>query len=332
MKAGTTVRTVEIDIAPRVHIGLISMHAGAPRKNGGLGFAVEGPIASLRIESSRELKIFDRRRRPLQDQEIDRLFSQLEHIRLQLELPIAATFEITGAFLTHFGMGSGTAIKLACIEGLLDINGRTIPRQELIRLSGRGGTSGVGISTYFDGGFAFDLGIVGDQSDHFAPSSMGAADALPLQLHRQSLPHWPVGLCVPRKCEPKTQEDEIEFFRRTTPLPSSKSFEAAYVAVFQVVASLMENDYPLFCQAITAMQQSEWKRLERAEYAPHVDRTDKALRELGADCVGMSSLGPLLYFFGSSETLERVYANSEQLDADVFVTMPKNNGRRMTSF
>ncbi|MBX4894598.1 beta-ribofuranosylaminobenzene 5'-phosphate synthase family protein [Rhizobium bangladeshense] len=331
MKAGTSVLTVKIEINPRVHIGLISMHAGAPRKNGGLGFAVEGPTASIKTTSAPDLGVFDRRPKPMREREIERLRDQLEQIKQQLDLPSAATFEIAGGFLTHCGMGSGTAIKLACIEGLLEINHRTTGRKELIRLSGRGGTSGVGISTYFDGGFAFDLGVVGGKSDHFVPSSIGAADTLPLQLHRQSLPDWPLGLCLPRKCEPKTQEEEIEFFRRATPLPSVKSYEAAYVAVFQVLASLMEQDYRSFCQAISAIQESEWKRLERAEYAPHVDHTDKALRELGVDCVGMSSLGPLLYFFASSETLERVRAHSEQLDADIFLTVPNNSGRRMTS-
>jgi len=325
------VPTVKIDISPRVHIGLISMHAGAPRKNGGLGFAVEGPTASIKTTSAKKLGIFDRRSKPMREEEIERLRDQLEHIKQQLDLSNTAKFEITGDFLTHCGMGSGTAIKLACIESLLEINHRTTRRQELIRLSGRGGTSGVGISTYFDGGFAFDLGVVGGQSDRFVPSSIGTAEALPLQLHRQSLPEWPLGLCLPRKCEPKNQEEEIEFFRRATPLPSAKSFEAAYVAIFQVLASLMEQDYPSFCQAISAMQKSEWKRLERAEYAPYIDDTDKALRELGVDCVGMSSLGPLLYFFASSETLERVHAHSAQLDADIFLTVPKNSGRHMTS-
>lgn len=262
--------------------------------------------------------------------EIERLCNHLEHIRRQVNLPNAATVEITGDFLTHCGMGSGTAIRLACIESLLELNRRVMGRDELVRLSGRGGTSGVGISTYFNGGFVFDLGVSGNVSDQFLPSSVGIAKAFPLQLHRQNLPDWPLGLCIPRKCAPKTQEQEVEFFRRVTPLPHSKSFEAAYVAVFQVLASLMEQDYPSFCQAISEMQETEWKRLERAEHAPYIYQTENALRELAVDCVGMSSLGPLLYFFASPETLERVHANGDHLDADIFLTVPKNSGRRVT--
>lgn len=321
---------VEIKISPRVHIGLISMHEAAPRRNGGLGFAVEGPVASIKVTGGQRFEVLDRRSTPMNGQEVARLSDQLASIKEDLGLSYGATFEIAGDFLTHFGMGSGTAIRLGCIEGLLEVNRRAVGRQELIRLSGRGGTSGVGISTYFDGGFTVDLGVKGGGSDHFVPSSAAGADALPLQLHRQSFPKWPMGLCLPRKCRPKTQEEEVEFFRRVTPLAAANSFEAAYIAVFQVLASLVEQDYQSFCHAIKAMQNSEWKRLERAEYAPYVDDTDRALRDLGADCVGMSSLGPMLYFFASAEALERVRAHSEQLDADIFLTLPANNGRRMT--
>lgn len=323
---------VEIEISPRVHIGLISMHEAAPRRNGGLGFAVNGPAALVKVRSANAFEVMDRRSKPMNGQELVRLRDQLTSIREDLGLSSAATFEIAGDLLTHYGMGSGTAIRLACIEALLEVNRRVVGKEELIRLSGRGGTSGVGIETYFNGGFAMDLGVKAGQSDHFTPSSVAGADVLPLQLHRQSFPEWPVGLCLPRKCKPKTQEEEIEFFRQVTPLPTAKSFEAAYVAVFQVLASLVEQDYHSFCNAITAMQFTEWKRLERAEYAPDVDNADRALRELGVDCVGMSSLGPMLYFFGSADALERVRAHSGQLNADIFLTLPTNTGRRMTSF
>lgn len=322
-------RTVEIEISPRLHIGLISMHAGAPRKNGGLGFAIEGPSALIRARSAEELRVVDRRRMPMREGELIRLSDQLTGAIRELDLPSAAIFEITGEFLTHCGMGSGTAIRLACIEGLLAVNGLAAARHDLIRLSGRGGTSGVGISTYFDGGFVFDLGIPRGMSDRFAPSSVGATDRLPLQLHNQPLPNWPIGLCLPRKSEFKTQEEEIAFFFRSTPLPPAKSFETAYVAMFQVLASLIERDYTAFCQAIDAMQQTEWKKLERAEYE-EIEKTDRELRELGVDCVGMSSLGPLLYFFASPETLRRVHASSRQLDADIILTSPRNSGRRLT--
>lgn len=321
-------RTVEIEINPRVHIGLISMHSGAPRRNGGLGFAVDGPTALVTAATSRELRLFDRRPKPMADQEVDRLRIKLNDVIEELSLRNCATVEISGDFLTHHGMGSGTAIQLACIEGLLAINSRRIGRQDLVRLSGRGGTSGVGISTYFDGGLAFDLGVSGGASNLFAPSSIAANEVLPLQLHRQDFPDWPVGLCLPRNCKSKTQDEEIEFFRRVTPLSPAKSFEAAYVSVFQVLASLMEQDYQSFCRGVTAMQACEWKRLERAEYAPHIDDMDKALRALGVDCVGMSSLGPMLYFFGSAKALERVRAHSDNLDAEIILTSPKNSGRR----
>jgi len=323
------VSRVEIEINPRIHIGLISMHAGAPRRNGGVGFAIEGPTALVTSAISPRIAVIDRRPKPMDAREVDRLRIKLDAIREELALQRPATVEITGDFLTHYGMGSGTAIQLACIEALLELNQRRLGRHELVRLSSRGGTSGIGISTYFDGGAVFDLGVKGGETADFVPSSVAADVTLPLQLHRQDFPDWRLGVCLPRKCRPKTQEEEIEFFRRVTPLPRTKSFEAAYVAVFEVLASLMQQDYYSFCRGIASMQECEWKRLERAEYFPYVDYMDAALRALGGDCVGMSSLGPMLYFFGSSETLERVRAHSDNLDADIILTSPKNSGRRL---
>jgi beta-ribofuranosylaminobenzene 5'-phosphate synthase len=153
------VRTFEIEISPRIHLGLISMHAGAPRKNGGLGFEIDSPKASVRAEPAKDFELLDQRPKPMPDEEVAALRGRLSEVQSQLKLPQAARIVIRGDFLTHYGMGSGTAIRLACIEGLLAINRQIPSREELVKLSGRGGTSGVGIATYFDGGFLFDLGV-----------------------------------------------------------------------------------------------------------------------------------------------------------------------------
>ncbi|MGZ2430443.1 beta-ribofuranosylaminobenzene 5'-phosphate synthase family protein [Rhizobium redzepovicii] len=320
---------LEIEINPRIHLGLISMHSGAPRKNGGLGFAIQGPTANLTIGTAPEFQISDNRRLPMNLEEIESLRLRLIEIRSQLQLPKATSTVITGEFLTHHGMGSGTAIRLASIEGLLALNERPYSTQELIRLSGRGGTSGVGISTYFDGGFVFDLGVPTGKSLEFAPSSIVTSAPSPLQLCRQPAPNWPLGLCLPRKCRPKTQQEEVEFFRRVTPLLAENSHEATYVALFEILSSLMEGDYHSFCSGVDRMQKCEWKRLERAEYSVQLEAADSALRHLGVDCVGMSSLGPMLFFFASPDTLQRVWEHRDHVDSDIILTSPQNSGRRL---
>ena len=46
------------------------------------------------------------------------------------------------------------AKDLATIEAIAAVTGKRTDRVGLIRASGRGGTSGIGVTTYFDGGLA----------------------------------------------------------------------------------------------------------------------------------------------------------------------------------
>ncbi|WP_369510459.1 GHMP family kinase ATP-binding protein, partial [Escherichia coli] len=100
-----------------------------------------------------------------------------------LALRTAFAVTITGNLATHVGMGSGTGIRLACIEALLALNEVSLPQEELVRLSERGGTSGIGIKTYFDGGLVLDLGVRNDNAG-YAPSGLIRPKALPASLPR----------------------------------------------------------------------------------------------------------------------------------------------------
>src|SRR5579862_8330475 len=59
-----------IEVHPRLHLGLISMHEGGSRKNGGIGFAIEEPTATVHLESDSTVSVADARPRPLSQDEI----------------------------------------------------------------------------------------------------------------------------------------------------------------------------------------------------------------------------------------------------------------------
>jgi beta-ribofuranosylaminobenzene 5'-phosphate synthase len=56
-------------------------------------------------------------------------------------------------------------------------------------------------------------------------------------------------------------------------------------------------------------------------------RLRDCLNRIGADCVGMSSLGPMLFCLGRPSTLDGVVGQQHSLDCDVFYTIPDNSGR-----
>jgi beta-ribofuranosylaminobenzene 5'-phosphate synthase len=80
-------------------------------------------------------------------------------------------------------MGSKTALLLSMIEALSLLAGCDLSPSKLVELSGRGGTSGVGVSSYFSGGMIFDLGRPNDNLP-FVPSSADATGLRPRSQHR----------------------------------------------------------------------------------------------------------------------------------------------------
>lgn len=173
------------EVRPRLHLGLISMHQGGARRNGGIGFAIEAPGVSLRFAPSDRFFCDDRRVRPLNEAETRQLGEVIEAARRAFRLPTSVSVFIEGAMPTHCGFGSGTGIRLACLEGIFAINGRELEQPEIIRLSGRGGTSGIGINTYFHGGLVLDLGVAAEPDAQFLPSSSAVTHRTPLTFGRR---------------------------------------------------------------------------------------------------------------------------------------------------
>ena len=305
------------------------MHEGAPRINGGIGFALDGPMAKIVVRDAAQLAIYDDRRRPMSPSELAQHVKLLKLFVSKHSLTRQAEFRINGEMGTHVGMGSATAIRLGTIESLALLNGWQISKDELVAASGRGGTSGIGVNTYFDGGLICDLGRTND-GQAFAPSSQVIPTRLPLTLPSVTMPSWPMLLCIPRVIVPKTQQDEIAFFERTTPLSQAASFEATYVALFEIYAAAVESNYEGFCRGIVHMQQTAWKQAERQEYGDLLRELTEQLMDVGADCVGMSSLGPMLFCFAKLERLAAITDIAAVMGCDVHRTQPSNRGRKVT--
>ena len=306
------------------------MHLDGVRKNGGVGFAISEPSCLLDIRLSSQFELADCRDFPFTDTEARQLSSTVESAMNKYRLASSVNVKLTGPLRTHVGLGSATAIRLAVLEGLFQLNGRPISAQELVSQSNRGGTSGVGINTYFSGGMVHDLGVPNDRSE-FIPSSRGVRPRRPSSLPALEMPNWPLCVCIPNFIQPKTQDQEVSFFSRAAPVESTSSYETAYHALFGVYAAVLDDDFSNFCKAITAMQAAVWKNREWSQYGDVLWELARRLQDYGADCVGMSSLGPLLYCFGNDQVLRRIHKNAANLNCDIFHSLPTNSGRALLS-
>ena len=302
------------------------MHADGYRVNGGIGFALEEPKGLLKCSVSEKFKFNDTRDSPFLNHELDQLRIAVEETKSLLNLNNNISVTLAGGILTHFGMGSGTAIRLGCLEALLSLNKRVYEKSDLIFYSQRGGTSGTGINTYFDGGFVFDIGTR-NQGNELLPSSKAHNPSPPLVLQRIDMPDWTVGLCLPKTLKRKTQEEEVQFFRKTCPISTPESYRVLYHSLFGTYASLKENDFESFAKSIKEIQACEWKYKERLEHGEGLIELEKSLYELGANCVGMSSLGPLLFFFAQDKKIESIENGMKNEDCDLIFTSASNSGR-----
>lgn len=319
-----------IKASPRIHITLIGMDNEGYRINGGIGFSINEPSIILDFSPAHSFECIDCRSFPLADDEISRLHDVLEKERVRLQFKSNLSIKIHGEMFTHFGFGSGTAIRLSCMEALYYANGVVPNNDEVLSSSGRGGTSGIGINTYFSGGFILDLGRKSDTSSHH-PSHMSENRlSLPLFMQRINMPDWDIGIYIPTDISPKTEIEEVEFFNRTCPIPSKEVYETLYHSIFGVYAAVLEADKQTFSIALREVQKSFWKSAERSEYGERLLNAESNLYDCGASVVGMTSLGPSLFFF--AEDIVDTVKKMRMIDSNskLIISKPENSGRTLS--
>jgi len=328
MQEQLTINKFRLFIKSRLHLSLLALHNGKYRVNGGLGFAIIDPTCELAFSKATSFSIRDNRDHPLISEESNRLQTLLfEEQKLRsLEHPL--NIVLTGNMRPHAGFGSGTAITLACLEALHILNGSEISPTELVAASGRGGTSGVGIHSYFSGGYAFDLGRKVDGGP-FSPSHLNGRKPAPLLLDQGPMPDWEFGICMPAAIAHKTQAEERDFFRRTCPLPADKVYETVYHTLFGLYAALREADRSAFCAALKAVQNCAWKLAERQEYGDALLEIEQTIYAAGAEAVGMSSLGPSLFFLADDVNRIVTAMRQSRPDCEWLITRPDNRGREI---
>ena len=314
-----------IKAKPRIHITLIGMNSDGFRINGGAGFAIDEPSIKLSFECAKNFKLTDNRKNFLSAEEINRISNIINQVKKQLNLSHNINAEISGDMPSHFGFGSSTAIRLSCLEALYILNELKINPEQIVLSSGRGGTSGIGINTYFLGGFIIDLGRKLEDNPSHNPSSLSENRlTLPLMMQRLEMPDWEIGICIPKTIPNKNDDEEKKFFLKTCPISSSSAYEILYNVIYGLYSSIREKDKETFCRAINAIQECSWKLAERKEYGEELFKLEQQLYDAGANSVGMSSLGPSLFFFAENghEVIRKIDANCH-----LFITKPANEGR-----
>ena len=303
-------KSITITTHPRIHITLIGMNNNGYRRHGGIGFSISDPVLRVIGKESKKFHINDKRRINLSTQEYNRLNKAIELFYDKNKFNKKISLDIDGELLPHLGFGSETALRLSSLEILSLINNHQSDKDTLIYYSGRGGVSGIGIKTYFDGGMIFDTGINKDEKE-FKPSNLfESRNHLPLIIKRVETDCWELGLYLNPFIKYVTEDNEAKFFQESCPISDNETYEILYHTVYGCLSSIIENDRDSFFTSINKIQKTKWKLLERSLYKGIIREYEELLFLAGATAVGMSSLGPLLYFF-SNNPIEEVISKSK---------------------
>jgi beta-ribofuranosylaminobenzene 5'-phosphate synthase len=135
-----------------------------------------------------------------------------------------------------------------------------------------------------------------------------------------------MGICIP-PIQNKTEDEEKVFFDKNCPIGQEAVENILYESVYGISSSLLENDFNTFCKSVDSIQETKWKSLERDLYGDELKMIELIIKKAGAKCVGMSSLGPLLYFFGEDVDSIANRVNADLAGGKCFKTSFNNSGR-----
>jgi beta-ribofuranosylaminobenzene 5'-phosphate synthase len=287
-------RRVIVETPSRIHLGLIDMNGSIGRVDGGIGIALDGPLTLLEARAADTLEVTGG------DEESRGVVSSVAGTVLEaLRLGGKASFTLRSVCPRHAGLGSGTQLALATARAVCELYGRTFPVQDLARLTGRGGTSGIGTAAFADGGFIIDGGHAfgtGKEKTSFAPSraSAGVRPA-PVIARHEFPPDWKILLAIPRQPAGANSALETDIFRTCCPVPLDEVREICHQVVMRMLPGLAGHDLDLFSEGANRIQELGFKKVEISLRPPEFPALLAEMRNAGAACAGMSSFGPALY-------------------------------------
>lgn len=314
-------------LAPsRLHLGLFDLAGVSGRKNGGVGLSIKHPSASVVATKAATLSVSGGREVP--EELIVAVRDAMRRLRGVIPACPAFSIDVLASATTHIGLGSKTstvlcALMAANIEAKLGLG-----RRDLVDLSLRGGTSGVGIESFFEGGMVVDAGIKDDGSGVYTPSSASVTRGRSTTLIRMPIPDsWRVTL-VSSPGVRWAAGDELDFFKANTPIDDDEARRAIVAGSFALPAAVAEADLGQFIEALDDLQRTGFKAREIGGQPPEVAGLLELLREVPGVAAGMSSMGPLLFVVWDEKNeaaIRSIGALVDKASAEVLLTTSFDN-------
>ncbi|MGZ4947814.1 MAG: beta-ribofuranosylaminobenzene 5'-phosphate synthase [Halobacteriota archaeon] len=313
--------TIEIIAPSRLHITLIDLNGALGRVDGSVGLTLDSPSMRIKVQRDEGVSVSGS----------DVFAHRIEHVIQAMAAEHktgGAAIQVIEEYRSHVGLGAGTQVALAVATGISQLYGLDLELNELARLTGRGGTSGIGVAAYESGGFIVDGGHKNKAA--FLPSSASQAYSPAPVLVRYEFPEWSIVLAIP-DLQGASDKPEVTIFQQQCPIPLNEVQALCHVVLMEMLPAVVEKDIGRFGRSINHVQTLGFKRRELA-LQPFCKRLIDLMNENGALGAGMSSFGPTVYAISDEKQLKPTVQRflNESVGGEVLLVKARNEGARVT--
>jgi len=326
-------RRVIVEAPSRIHVTLIDMHGGSGRVDGGAGFALDDPCITIEARMHDQTVVTG-----CDPATAGRVKEIADSVLAAIHAPGAVALTVRKTCPAHNGLGSGSQLALAAAKAICELYGHDMTTGDLARLTGRGGTSGIGTAAFDQGGFIVDGGHrfgAGKEKAGFAPSSASRGVRPPPVIGWQEFPRdWQVLLAIPDLPAGASGAREADIFRSCCPVPLDEVRALSHEVLMRVLPGIAEHDLDLFGSSVNTIQTLGFKRIENSLQPPVVGKLLETMRSAGAAGAGLSSFGPACYGIYDTGIREGEHAVRAFLEAEcgggtALITSARNTGARV---
>jgi beta-RFAP synthase len=281
-------QSVTVATGSRLHFGPLTNGLSRGRLFGGIGMMIDAPRLSVAICRS------DCDRVDAPAQQTAKIAQVLERLRSEFAALGALSLKVEAEADLHSGLGAGTQLSLAIVEGSLRLLGEETSPARLAELSGRGKRSALGIHGFHCGGFLLDGGKREE-------ASLGTL------LARLNVPEeWRILLVTPTDRTGLSGEAESVAFQNLQAMPLSTTGELSRLVLLEILPALSEHNFAAFAAALHdygAIVGDYFSEIQGGRYAHSAMRElIPWLRERNVSGAGQTSWGPTIFAFFETET------------------------------
>jgi beta-ribofuranosylaminobenzene 5'-phosphate synthase len=244
----------------------------------------------LEASSSSEIKVVGERADFVED--LVRRFLQRTGVKGSVRV------SVKNLIPAHVGLGSGTQLSLAVASALSRVFRIRKTTSEIAEIMGRGGTSGIGVTAFEEGGLIVEGGHSfgdGKEKHSFLPSAASSARP-PQVIARFEVPkNWRFVVAIPNVQPSLHGKDEVQVFADRCPISPEEVGKVCRLILVKALPSLLERDIVGFGSALNGLQEVGFAGATKDLMHPVAKECIDFMRTKGAYAAGQSSFGPATF-------------------------------------